>query len=162
MLAEPHTPTPDSTTPGNGRDPKGRFTRGNRCGHGNPFARRVAALRTLLLHKVRDDDLDQIADLLVGKAKAGDLVAVKLLFSYVLGRPAEQPDPDRLDVDEWDLLREQVKEPDEDRDRFRWGRRVPEVLPLVKAGLDLREVRDQPIGQEILDEIDAPLVAAGW
>lgn len=81
MLAEPHIPTPDSAAPSNGRDRNGRFAPSNRHGHDNPFARRVAALRTLLLHKVKDEDLDEIAIMLIFKAKIGDLAAIKLLFS---------------------------------------------------------------------------------
>ena len=34
-------------------------------------------------------------------ARSGDLVAMKLLFLYVLGKPVETVNPDTLDVEEW-------------------------------------------------------------
>ena len=37
--------------------------------------------------------------------KLGDLAAIKLLFQYVLGKPAATVNPDALDVDEVDLYR---------------------------------------------------------
>src|SRR5262249_32606988 len=83
-----------------GRDGRGRFTKGNPGGPGNPFARRVAALRSLLLELVSDDDLRQVAQVLLEQAKQGDHAAVKLLFQYLLGKPSSPVDPDRLELDE--------------------------------------------------------------
>jgi hypothetical protein len=80
-----------------GRDARGRF------GPGNPFARRVARLRQVLLDAVSDEDLQIVAEQLVVKAKMGDLAATKLLFQYVLGKPAATVDPDALDVEEVEL-----------------------------------------------------------
>lgn len=51
-----------------------------------------------------------------------------------------------------------MKEPEEDLDRFNRGRRVDYVLPLVKAGLDVREVQCEPITKELLAEIEANLL----
>jgi hypothetical protein len=87
----------------NGRDERGRFAPGNAGGPGNPFARRVAQLRKVLLDAVSDEDLQIVAEQLVVKAKMGDLVATKLLFQYVLGKPAATVDPDALDVEEFKL-----------------------------------------------------------
>ncbi|MBY0525011.1 MAG: hypothetical protein K2R98_16520 [Gemmataceae bacterium] len=39
-------------------------------------------------------------------ARAGNVAAAKLLFAYCSGKPPETPDPDRLDVDEWNLVKE--------------------------------------------------------
>jgi hypothetical protein len=78
---------------------------GNAGGPGNPFARRVAALRKVLLDAVSDADLQIVAEQLVVKAKMGDLVATKLLFQYVLGKPAATVDPDSLDVEEFELYK---------------------------------------------------------
>jgi hypothetical protein len=93
-----NTPSP------NGRDGRGRFTKGNRGGPGNPFARRVARLRTLLLEIVGDEDLRGVLRKLVERAQAGDLAAARLVLDYLIGRPAEAVDPDRLDLEEWRLL----------------------------------------------------------
>src|SRR6516225_3354158 len=89
----------------NGRDARGRFAPGNVGGPGNPFARRVAQLRTVLLEAVSDEDLRIVAEQLVVKAKMGDLAATKLLFQYVVGKPAATVDPDALDVEEVELYR---------------------------------------------------------
>jgi hypothetical protein len=97
------------TQPTEGRDSKGRFTRGNKGGPGSPFNRRVAALRQLLLERVSDDDLAAIVDRVVEMAKEGDLAAAKLVLSYTVGRPAPVVDPDRVDVDEFKLFQEEAR-----------------------------------------------------
>jgi hypothetical protein len=87
------------------RDARGRFKPGNIGGPGNPFARRVAALRTALIETVKEDDMRYIAEQLVVMARLGDMAAIKLLFQYVLGKPAAAVDPDTLDHQELDLYR---------------------------------------------------------
>jgi hypothetical protein len=89
-----------------GRDAHGRFARGNTGGPGNPFARRVAGLRRALLEAVSEEDLQAIARALVARAREGDTAAAKLLFQYVLGKPAEAVDPDTLDLKEWQLYQQ--------------------------------------------------------
>src|SRR5262245_26191241 len=91
-----------------GRDEKGRFTKNNPGGPGNPFARQVAALRSALVNKVTPEDIEDIVIILLLKAKQGDLAAVKLLFSYVLGKPTDTVDPDRLDEQEWEQFKRNV------------------------------------------------------
>ena len=88
-----------------GRDPHGRFGKGNAGGPGNPFARRVAALRAALLAAVTDDDLDAVTRELVRQAREGNLAAARLLLSYALGKPAAPVDPDTLDLHEFELFR---------------------------------------------------------
>ena len=73
----------------NGRTTAGRFAPGNPGGPGNPYARRVASLRRALLDAVTPDDLAELARALVGKAKAGDVAACKLLLPYMVGPPPE-------------------------------------------------------------------------
>lgn len=87
--------------PSNGRDASGRFAAGNSGGPGNPFARQVAKLRAALVQRVTEADMQQIAERLIVMAKSGDLAAIKLLFLYVLGKPAEAVNPDTLDIEEW-------------------------------------------------------------
>jgi hypothetical protein len=99
--------------PANGRDADGRFTRGNPGGPGNPFARRVAALRQALLRTVTDEDVQDLAARLLESARAGDMAAMKLLLGYVLGRPAEVVDPDTLDLKEWQLYQQSLAPADE-------------------------------------------------
>ncbi len=94
----------DATTTDEGRDARGRFTAGNRGGPGNPFARRVAHLRSIVLECVTDQDMRDIVNQLVVIARLGDLAAIKLLFQYALGKPAPTVDPDTVDLHELDLL----------------------------------------------------------
>jgi len=97
-MSEHTTPTA-ATTPPEGRESDGRFAAVN------PFARKVAALRTALIETVTEDDMRRIAEQLVVIARLGDLAAIKLLFQYVLGKPAAAVDPDTLDVEEIALYR---------------------------------------------------------
>ncbi len=90
-----------------GRDPRGRFAKGNGGGPGNPFARQTAALRQALISTVTEENMKHVAYVLIQKAQGGDLAAIKLLFQYVLGKPAEAVNPDTLDVQEWQLLQQQ-------------------------------------------------------
>ena len=96
------SPSQDATPPQ--RDAAGRFAKGNAGGQGNPFARQVAALRARLLGRVTEADMDDIAVTLILLAKTGDLAAIKLLFQYILGKPAPAVDPDRLDLEELNLV----------------------------------------------------------
>jgi hypothetical protein len=93
-------PVFDKTAPSD-RDAKGRFAPNNPGGPGNPFARKTAALRKALIDAVTETDLQEIAAILLLKAKQGDLAAIKLLFGYVIGKPEKSTDPDTLDRHEW-------------------------------------------------------------
>jgi hypothetical protein len=93
----------------NERDARGRFVPGNKGGPGNPFARKVAELRKTLVNFVTEDDMKHIAFVLKERAMAGELAAIKLLFQYILGKPNEAVDPDRLDLDEWQKLQETAR-----------------------------------------------------
>ena len=99
-------PAPEPAKEAEGRDRKGKFVKGWKGGPGNPFARKVAKLRAALLDAVGEDDVAAVARKLVLKARGGNTEAAKLLLSYVVGRPAEAPDPDRADLDELRLARE--------------------------------------------------------
>jgi len=88
-----------------GRDNRGRFTRANPGGPGNPFARRTAQLRRVLSGAVSEADMEAVARKLLEMARAGDVAAARLLLAYVLGQPAAAVDPDTLDVAEWQIYR---------------------------------------------------------
>ncbi len=96
-----------------GRDARGRFARGNGLGRGNPFARRVAALRSALLEEVDEAKFRRMARDLVEMALQKDLAAIKLVFHYVLGRPTPMVNPDDLDRLEWEQLRRDCVSVDE-------------------------------------------------
>jgi hypothetical protein len=88
------------------RDARGRFVAGNKGGPGNPFGRRTAQLRKAMIAAVNDDDLQAIMAKMVELAKSGDVAAAKLVLAYAVGRPAEAADPDRVDVEEFQLYQQ--------------------------------------------------------
>jgi hypothetical protein len=96
-------PIPATQSPGE-RDAGGRFVPGNKGGPGNPFARRVAALRKAFFEAVDEGKIRRLAEALYEKAVGGDVAAAALLLKYLLGRPAEAVDPDRLDLEEFRLI----------------------------------------------------------
>ncbi len=100
-----HAPQPGapSANGDNGRDARGRFTKGNAGGPGNPFNRQLAAFRKALLAAVTEDDIRAVTAELLRRARDGDVLAIRLLFAYVIGRPTDAVDPDTLDQQEWDI-----------------------------------------------------------
>jgi len=83
----------------------GRFKTGNTAAVGNPFARKVAQLRAKLLDCITDDKLAEIVAGLVAAASAGDVGAAKLVLAYSVGPPLPAVSPDRLDDDEFAVMR---------------------------------------------------------
>jgi hypothetical protein len=77
-----------------GRDGHGRFADGNGGGPGNPFAGQVAALRKALLAAVTAQDMAEVTQALVRRAKEGHVTAAKLLLAYTLGKPAAPAGPE--------------------------------------------------------------------
>jgi hypothetical protein len=96
-----------------GRDARGRFAAGYRGGPGNPFARRLAALRHDLCTATSDDDIRTIARQLLHQAQGGDLPAINALFRSALGRPAKVADPDTLAVHEWQTSQKTLVSPED-------------------------------------------------
>src|SRR5204862_6929732 len=96
-MFDPRPTESAAQTPTDGREPNGRWAKGNPGGPGNPFARQVAKLRKVIINRLTEDDLLAITEALLAKAKEGSVGAAKLLLSYALGKPASAPDPDRLD-----------------------------------------------------------------
>jgi len=84
------------------RDANGRFAIGNDGGPGNPFARQTAALHSAFLQRATPEDMKAIADKLIEQAKAGNVVAAKLVLQYTIGKPAPAVQPDKLDAEEWE------------------------------------------------------------
>jgi hypothetical protein len=82
----------------------GKFLPGNKLGKGNPHYRRLAANRTAFLEAVGPEQVKELAARLCARAQAGDLEAAKIVLAYAIGRPGPAADPDRADLDEWQLL----------------------------------------------------------
>lgn len=72
-----------------GRDAAGRFVQGNPGGPGNPYAKRVAALREAMLAAVTEEDIGAILAKLVELARSGNVQAAKEVLDRCLGRPLE-------------------------------------------------------------------------
>jgi hypothetical protein len=89
-----------------GRDGNGRFAKGNPGGPGNPYARRVAKLRHILLHVVREEDIQALMKKLLELATNGDVAAARLVLHYTLGKPPDGVHPDRVDIEDWHLTEE--------------------------------------------------------
>ena len=92
-----------STNGTSGRKSNGQFAEGNKCGTGNPYARRVARLRATLLDAVGENGLADIVQGMITAAKGGDVAAAKLLLSYLLGKPVESVEPDYVEIHERQL-----------------------------------------------------------
>lgn len=95
--------TKPSTNGTSGRKSNGQFAKGNKCGTGNPYARRVARLRSAMLDAVGENGLTDIVQGMVTAAKDGDVAAAKLLLSYLLGKPVESVEPDYVEIHEREL-----------------------------------------------------------
>jgi hypothetical protein len=91
----------NGAAPTSGRGPDGRFCKGNAGGPGNPYTRKVAAMRQEFMAAATKEDIAAIARALIAKAKEGDVAAAKVVLQYTVGRPAQTVDPDRLDEMEW-------------------------------------------------------------
>jgi hypothetical protein len=95
-----------STNEANGRDARGRFAKGNAGGPGNPFARRMARMRSVLCATVSEEDIEKVTRKLIEQAKGGDIAAARILLAYAVGQPTPAVDLDTLDAQEWQVFRQ--------------------------------------------------------
>jgi hypothetical protein len=72
-----------------GRDERGRFTKGNPGGTGNPYSKRVAELRSALLDAITSEDICSMVRSMVERAKSSDAVAFRVISPYLFGKPIE-------------------------------------------------------------------------
>ena len=93
-----------SPTAYSGRDKRGRFGPGNRSGTGNPYAKRVAQLRSAMIATVTEQDIAQVITKMLELAKGGDMVAAKELLLRTLGKPTEADLLERIERLERKLL----------------------------------------------------------
>ena len=135
-------------TPQPGRTANGRFAKGNRCGTGNPFARQVAGLRKALLNAVTEEDMQRLARKLLEQALEGNTAAAKLLLTYVLGKPTEMPDPDRLNLDDYRILIERFGPLREDWDKIR---ECTPVEGIIEAGHLVADLRARNWREQVLE-----------
>ena len=55
-----------------------------------------------MLDGITPEDIQSVARRLIDLAKEGNVQAAKLLLSYAIGKPEPAPNPDRMDIDEWE------------------------------------------------------------
>lgn len=72
-----------------GRDTRGRFTKGNRGGPGNPLAQRASEFRQAAMEAISPEHVAAILRKAAKKALEGDLRAARLVLERVLGKPSE-------------------------------------------------------------------------
>ncbi len=77
-------------------DARGKFTKGNTMGRGNPFARRVARFKAAALQAVTPQDLQAVVRRLVEAAKQGDTAAARVILPYLVGKPEGMGEVDRV------------------------------------------------------------------
>ncbi len=106
----------------NGRDANGRFAKGNPGGPGNPYYRRQAELKRMMLESVTDVDVMSTMRVLLGLARGGDLAAIKLFLEYTIGKPNSSVDPDKVALHEWDIQKQTPK--------------IEQVAELMSHGVD--------------------------
>ncbi len=87
-----------------GRNRRGRFTKGNKGGPGNPSMRRVAMLRKAAQAAVSEEMVRDIMAALAVRALTGDLSAAKLVLAYAIGKPEAAGDLDGDEAEELDTL----------------------------------------------------------
>ena len=95
----------NDVNPKGSREANGRFAEGNPGGRGNPFGRRLCANRAAILNVIGPEEIEQVMAALMKEALAGDLQAAKLILQYAVGKPAAAKEPDRVDVDEFEVAK---------------------------------------------------------
>jgi hypothetical protein len=89
---------PPSPNGSNGRDSRGRFSKGNAGGPGNPYAAQAGRWRAKLAASITDQDIAAVVRALIKAAKAGEAWAVREFFDRTLGRPVEADLIERLEA----------------------------------------------------------------
>jgi hypothetical protein len=173
--------TPAQPQPNTGHDARGRFMPGNPGGPGNPFGRKVAAFRQLLLKCVTEDDFRKVIAAVISSAAEGNAQAQKLFLTYVIGKPERTVDPDRMDIDEWNVYRDavpmkaeaatvmQAGDPQLQLDYLRLMRPIiteimrEEVFKMFNETPEQREVREEAEAKEAEEFLNRPVnLPEGW
>ncbi len=118
-------------------DEFGRFAKGN---PGNPFARKLAAIRRAICEAVTEDEFRALARRFFVQAQHGDMAAAKLLFGYAVGRTVEPVDPDTLDQHEWQLFQNTPVPP---QDVYRILNSMPAGLACLLVSILLPNTEDK-------------------
>lgn len=134
------------------RDAQGRFAKGHPGGPGNPFGRHVAALRAALLEEITDDDIQAVVRKLIEMSKTGNLQAAKLLLSYAIGKPTPAPNPDHVEIDEWQYF-EKTAAMSDTVDKVV---RSTEPEAILNMGRELRPIMSELAMRKFAKRLDVP------
>jgi hypothetical protein len=167
--------------PNTGHDARGRFAPGNPGGPGNPFGRKVAEFRQLLLECVTKDDFRKVMAAVISSAAQGNAQAQKLFLTYVVGKAVQTVDPDRMDIDEWNVYRDavpmkaeaatvmQAGDPQLQLDYLRLMRPIiteimrEEVFKMFNETPEQREAREEAEAREAEEFLNRPVnLPEGW
>jgi hypothetical protein len=129
---------------------------GNSSGPGNPFGRQVAAFRAALVAAVTAEDIQRVMAALLEQAVQGNVGAARLFLAYTVGKPADPADPDRVDVDEWQLVQQTVAPPEEVEQTFT---RMPVQLANKVANAALPVMADE-LGEQLATRLKTPVQAS--
>ena len=127
-----------------GRDSHGRFCKGNRGGPENPISQQVSQIRRVLLSAVTEEDLADIVQSLINKAKAGDTLAAREIMDRLMGKTKVtmeiEPPPERTEQEiRTDLLMLLRKNPDVARELAKYAGLVPEQVQKQLAATDVNQ-----------------------
>jgi hypothetical protein len=89
----------------------GKFAKGNPGGPGNPHARETARILQLMRSGISDEAILDLTLKLVELGRQGDVGAIKLIFSYKIGKPQPAPQPDWIEHEGWAAIKKAVVDP---------------------------------------------------
>ena len=75
-----------------GRNAQGQFVKGHQLskGKGRPKRNTEEKYLKVFSDTVKEEDLKEILQTVMARAKAADMVAARIIFDYALGKPAQQ------------------------------------------------------------------------
>lgn len=92
------TPDNEVTPFGNGRQSNGRFGKGNPGGPGNPYSKRVAAIRQALMEAADPEKIKAAVVALLDQAVAGDRAALAEILDRTIGKPTSADLLERIEA----------------------------------------------------------------
>jgi hypothetical protein len=157
----PRSTSPDpSQASKEGHDSRGRFTRNNKGGPGNPYARQTAALRQAMLDAMTGEDIHAMVRQLIQKACDGDVSAIRLALAYGIGKPDKTVDPDTLDAQEFKLWQQNAV-PKEDFNGILGQAQATLANLIVRAALPaIQDHIAKDLAQQLQPPVQSPPAAS--
>jgi hypothetical protein len=116
---------------------------------GNPFGRRIAHNRQLMLAYFSPQKMLALFGKLESMAMEGKVGAHNTLLKFLVGKPVPAVNPDRVNHEEWEMRREQ---PCVEEMEMRAQASVPHQAALVMQR-EIDRAKVQKLQQEVLDGI---------